>query len=193
MTDLEVDASNAKQLKKAKELIDAKLEQIDPDSTEKDEEIENLRIERDDLAAKLETIAEIQFNKAREKLGAPTEIDSPEKLEAWKLVKSGNHQNPEVTTGGGASGKALLREPSSSSVKEYGSFGEMYQDLQQRANSDNEAVREEAEQILGKLHEKMLKSDHKFEVELDIGKYAKDLNEKNRKNAQDILKNSRGN
>jgi hypothetical protein len=164
-----------------------------------EKELEAERIEKEDLASKLEMIAEKQFSIAREKAGAPVEIDSPEKLEAWKLAKEGKtqnpHLNPELGTGG--SGKAPLSgEPSGqiSTVKEYPDVASMMRDLQERSMSSNKAVAEEAEQIIAQLHKKQAESkkSHEFEIEIPIGSIGKEKREKGEKIYEEITKNSRG-
>ncbi len=188
MTDLEIDANNAKQLKKAKELIDAKLDQIDPDSGNSSE-TERLRMERDDAVAKLELAAEAAFNKAKKEAGAPDSINTPEALEGWKLAKGEEtHQNPDLNPelGSGGSGKAPLSgEPSGqiSHVKEYDSVADMMEDLRQRTHSEIPEVRAEAEEIQKKLLEKMAKErkSHNFEFELDLHKLMNEKVEKRKK------------
>lgn len=154
----------------------------------KDAEIERLRIDRDDLSSKLDMIAEKQFSIALEKAkseGAPSEITTVEELESWREQK---HKNPALTTGGGGSGKAPLNpsEKEAVGVKEYADYSEMVADLNERSRSNDVAVREEAKDILNKLHEKAQKDKKSFtfEKEIDIGALLK----QNVKNQNEQLK-----
>jgi hypothetical protein len=150
------------------------------------QQLEEERIAKEDAESKLQLIAEAQFSKEKERLGAPDYIETPEQLEKFKQEKSENKNpelNPELPNGG--SGKAPLSgEPSSkiSHVKEYGSFNEMMEDLQKRADSTNKAVAEEAQAIQKQLFEKMMKEQksHSFEVNIDLHKIIEDKKEKKR-------------
>jgi hypothetical protein len=134
-----------------------------------EETLEKVRMERDDLKAKLEMVADVEFNKAKQRLGAPDFIETPEQLEKWQKEQN---KNPEVTTGGGASGKTPLSEPSSSGVKEYETYEEMYADVVERTKHSDPKVRAEAQAIQKQLFEKLIQKKQRsyvFEKEADLG------------------------
>jgi hypothetical protein len=170
---------------------------IEVSGKEKIEELESAlekeRIEKEDLAAKIEMISEKAFGKAKEtvvkKLGLSEEeaeevteknidvykgrILEREKQSEEKRRSRNPALNPELGSGG--SGKAPLSgEPSGkiNHVKEYDSVADMMEDLRHRADSAIPEVRGEAKEIQKKLLEKMAKDkkSHNFEFEVDLNR-----------------------
>jgi hypothetical protein len=162
------------------------------------ETLERVKADRDDLKAKLQLIAEKQFEKTKKELGAPEEFETVEELEAWKrehaeMEKSSREYerevagrnpalNPELGAHAGSGKAPLSGEPSGnlSTVKEFSTVAEMASEIQRRMHSNNPEIRAEAEEIQKKLLEKMAKEkkSHNFEVEIDLGKIAEDKRKK---------------
>lgn len=149
------------------------------------EEIEKLqtaleaeRTEKEDLASKLEIIAEKAFEEKKKSVKCEDpDINDPSKLEAWLKGKEEKHKNPATPTGGGGSGKApLSSEPSTQEdlgIKEYATHEEMYADIAERAKSPIKEVREEALEVQKKLFEKFGNNPKivtPFEKEINLGK-----------------------
>jgi hypothetical protein len=151
------------------------------------ETLERVKADRDDLKAKLQLIAEKQFEKTKKELGAPEEFETVEELEAWRREHAEERTrnpalNPELG-GHGGSGKAPLSgEPSShesANVKNYPNIESMISDLNERSRSNIPEVREEAQQILKQLHAKASKSKNvPFEREIDLMKLVEDKRKK---------------
>jgi hypothetical protein len=136
------------------------------------ETLERVKADRDDLKAKLQLIAEKQFEKTKKELGAPEEFETVEELEAWRREHAEERtRNP-----------ALSGEPSShesANVKNYPNIESMISDLNERSRSNIPEVREEAQQILKQLHAKASKSKNvPFEREIDLMKLVEDKRKK---------------
>jgi hypothetical protein len=147
------DLGNEEDMRKARTIAENALKTLEkPDANS---EIEKLRDERDDFKGKLEMIAEMEFNRQRQKLGAPDSVKSPEELMAYeKGLKNANNSPP--------SGSAPLNEYQLGDGKlGFETMEQMIQHLHDNPTPENEI-------ILRKLWEKTLKGTSQkknFEIE----------------------------
>lgn len=89
-----------------------------------------------------------------------------------ELQEQEKRQKFGTPTGGGGSGKAPLTSIDSGEnveVKEYSSYKEMLEDVKKRMESDDEAIRKEAEIVMERLREKLYLEGEGFDVKFERG------------------------
>jgi hypothetical protein len=153
-----------------------------------DEKLEDVKAERDDYLAKLEIIAQKEFDKRRRELGAPEDIDTPEKLEGYKAAKK-NNDAPSGTIPLSAEQLGDFSEDKVNSDKsvhemEFDSIGEMLAVLEER----NKKGDKEAGKVLGKLAQKSMRSTKEFEFEGELLKGLQRLDKEGKEERQKEIK-----
>jgi hypothetical protein len=120
---------------------------------------EDLESENEDLKNKLSLLAQAEFEAKKKRLGAPSQITSPEKLKEWeeeqRALQSGDP----------------IRQPSSGSLglqdnlvnsEGYDSHEELIDDLRKRARSKDPKISQEADAVLKELWRKMIAGKESF-------------------------------
>jgi len=95
------------------------------------EEKKSVEEERDDLAEKLNLIAENAFEKKKRELGAPDDITTPEQLQGYELAKKGNVGNNQ---GGSA---PLNSQYGQQNQGEFSSMESLIDSLRDRSSANN--------------------------------------------------------
>lgn len=145
-----VDMSDPESVKEGKRILEEQLKKLGVNS-ENTSEIEQLKRERDDLAEKLDLIAQTAFEKKRKELGAPAEIDTPEKLIGFAKAKESKRSASGGTApfvGGNYQGQE--------GFDSYNSMIDHLRDVASHSNPDL-ASREQAQLVLNELMKKAFK------------------------------------
>ena len=136
-----VNMQDANSIKEGKVILDKRLKELEGSTTEENQaEIKRLLEENEDLSGKLDLIAQQTFEKKKRELGAPKEIDTPEKLEGFARAKG--EYNP--ASGGTANlndaqyGKGLDDDIF---TKQYDNPVDLVRDLRIQAQNGNEKAK----------------------------------------------------
>jgi len=140
-------------------------------------ELEQERLNREDLEAKLLIVAEKEFKRKKEELGCTDEsIDSPDKLKGWAIAHKTGKSEDELRAerkadpiGKGAGGQAKLSQAKGTKSGEYDSYEQMIDDLRIKSKSSDPEIVKENQALLVELFKRSIKgrieSDKPFKYE----------------------------
>jgi len=120
---------------------------------ELEEELEQARIDAEDYRAKLELIAEKEFERKKREAGAPAEISTPEELMGFIQGKFGGKKVP---AGNIPLTPAQTGEPYSNE-KEYATYEEMLQDLHYKEKHGTPEEKAYSKSVLDELVKRSVK------------------------------------
>jgi len=127
----------------------------DEKKKELEQQLEEKTLEAEDYKAKLQMIAEKEFERKKRELDAPDEIDTPEKLMAWELAKKGKKKEPSgvVPLSPAQLGQSGQEEP-----KSYSSYEEMLKDLHDQEKNGTPEEQAYAKAVLDELVRRSVKA-----------------------------------
>jgi len=133
--------------------VDAEaIKEVVEKNSQLEQELEAERTKAEDLESKLKIVAQKRFEEKKEKLGAPSYIQSVDELKRWQEAQSGGSGGDPVGRGG--SGNLPLSPAQMGQKDGFDSQEELVEFLVDQKHMGTPEERKNAEAILNKLYEK---------------------------------------